>query len=152
MVVKVQVSIDAPKEAVWKVITDIENAQNNIIGIEKVEVLEKPADGLVGLKWTETRTLFGKTAKETMWITDARENESYRTRAQSHGSVYVTKMAVADHKGGTQLAMTFEGTPQTFGAKLMSATMGFLFKNATKKALMQDLLDIKAVVEKARGT
>jgi hypothetical protein len=44
--------------------------------------------------------------------------------------------------------MTFSGEAQTFGARLMSATMGRLFKNATKKALMQDLNDIKAAVEK----
>jgi uncharacterized membrane protein len=148
MNIQVQVSIKASKEEVWKVITDIENAQNTITGIEKVEVLEKPADGLVGLKWKETRTLFGKTAIETMWITIAKENEFYRTRAESHGSLYISNLVLSEQDHGTQLTMEFEGIPQTFGAKLMSATMGFLFKNATKKALMQDLVDIKTAIEK----
>jgi len=148
MIMKVQVSINGAREKVWPVITNIENAHKTISGIEKIEVLEKPAEGLVGLKWRETRTLFGKTATEVMWITDARENESYSTRAESHGSVYKTNLALSEQGQNTQLTMEFEGVPQTFAAKLMSATMGIFFKGATKKALMQDLVDIKTAVEK----
>lgn len=72
MAIKVDVTIDGPKEEVWNVIADIENSPNTITGIEAVEILEKPNDGLVGLKWQETRTLFGRTATEIMWITDAK--------------------------------------------------------------------------------
>ena len=51
MNVEVQVDINGTKEDVWKVITDIENSTNTISGIEKIEILEKPADSFVGLKW-----------------------------------------------------------------------------------------------------
>ncbi len=147
MLIRAEVTIEASAEEIWKVITDIENSTQTITGIEKIEILERPAEGFVGLKWEETRTLFGQTATEIMWITDAEENKSYRTRAESHGSVYITKLALSEEDGATRLTMEFEGIPQTFGARLMSATTGRFFKGATEKALMQDLADIKAAVE-----
>jgi carbon monoxide dehydrogenase subunit G len=150
MVIDLEVQINAPKEPVWDVITDIENSDSTIAAIEKLEILEKPASGLVGFKWRETRTMFGKTATEVMWITEATTNECYKVRAESHGSIYVTTMALWDNNGHTQLSMKFEISPQTFVAKLMWATTGMLFKGATKKALMQDLENIKAVIERNR--
>lgn len=147
MNIETQVTIQGTKESIWQVITDIENAVSTISGIEKVEILEKPENGLVGLKWRETRTMFGKTAVETMWITDAVENEYYQTRAESHGAVYVTKLSISELDNSTSLKMKFSGTAQTLVAKVMIGIMGIFFKNATRKALAQDLVDIKEVVE-----
>ena len=145
-----KISVNAPKQDVWRVITDIENATNTISAIENIEILNKPSDGIVGLKWSETRIMFGKSATETMWITDAVEDDFYATEAQSHGAVYRSKMYVADQDGATELGFEFNAEPQTFGAKFLSATMGFLFKGATEKAMHQDLVDIKAKVESAQ--
>ena len=149
MRIEATVSVDAPKHSVWQKITDIEHAAQTISGIESVEILNKPADGLVGLKWKETRTMFGKQATETMWITDAIEDDYYLTEAQSHGSIYRAKVQVADEDGKTRLSMDFDAEPQTVGAKILSATMGFMFKGATQKALLKDLEDVKAAVETA---
>ncbi len=147
MKLAVEAVIDGPKEKVWELITDIENSKETISGIEKIEVLEKPAEGLVGLKWRETRTMFGREATEIMWITDAKEHESYRVRAENSGAIYLTAFQLAEQDAGTRLTMEFEAQPQTFVAKLMSALTGRFFKNATQKALEQDLLDIKRAVE-----
>jgi hypothetical protein len=141
------IAINAPKERVWEVITDIHNSAENISGIEKIEILKEPADSLVGLKWRETRTLFGKQATEIMWITDMEEHNYYQTRAESHGSIYISRLAVADQNDGSVLTFSFDGQPQTFGAKFMAFVMGWMFKGATKKALMKDLEDIKTAVE-----
>ena len=62
MVVEAQVTIKGSKTAIWAAITNIANASETISGIENIKVLEKPANGLVGLKWRETRTRFGKPA------------------------------------------------------------------------------------------
>jgi carbon monoxide dehydrogenase subunit G len=148
MKLEVEVRINASKEKVWGIIADIENSINTIAGIEKIEILEKPETGLVGLKWRETRTLFGKTATEVMWITEVEDQSFYKTRAESHGMVYLTTMAVEPAGVETRLSMAFEGIPQTFAGKLMSATMGRFMANATKKALQKDLEDIKNAVEK----
>ena len=147
MKIKVEVPIQGSNEDIWKVITDIENSPINITGIEKVEVHDNPGESLIGLKWTETRTLFGKTATETMWVTEAEKNENYKTRAESHGAVYTTFVHIFEKEGKTYLGMEFNSEAQSFVAKLMAGVFGLMFKNATKKALHQDLLDIKKVVE-----
>ncbi len=151
MIVESQVTINGTKAAVWKVITAIESATETISGIEQVEVLEQPENGLVGLKWRETRTLFGKTATEEMWITDAVDNEFYRTRAESHGCVYVSTMSISGNNDGCTLTMSHQAKPQSLVAKLLSFPMGFVFKGAFRKAMLQDLNDIRAAVEKQQG-
>ena len=92
MQLKLEIEIAAAPKKVWKVLADIDGAVGRISGIEKIEVLERPKkkQDLVGLKWRETRLMWGKEAVETMWITDAVENQFYRTRAESHGAVYVS--------------------------------------------------------------
>lgn len=147
MHISTSIDIHAPKEDVWKVITDMESAPERIEAIQSVEILERPEHGLAGLKWTETRTLFGKQASETMWVTEAETNSFYKTRAESHGAIYLSTISVEENDGVTTLSMQFGGKPVTFGAKLMSGLMGWMFKGATKKALVKDLEDIKKVVE-----
>ena len=147
MIVEAQVTINGSKAAIWAAITNIENASETISGIENIEVLEKPASGLVGLRWRETRTLRGKPATVEKWITDAAENKFYKTRAESDGFVFVTTKSISDSSGGTTLTESHEFMPQGIVAKLMSIPMGFLFKGMAKKAVLQDLNDIKAAVE-----
>lgn len=147
MRMSVDVLVRAPRKVVWDVVADIPNAASTVKGIEKVEVLERPASGLVGLKWRETRKMFGKEATEVMWITSASEPSHYDTRAESHGAVYTTRIALEDAPGGTRLSMEFGAAPQTFGAKVMGALFGVLMKGSMRKAIQKDLDDIKAAAE-----
>jgi len=147
MKISVDTDIEAPRQRVWEIITDIEHANANISGIDLVEVLEKPADGLRGLKWRETRTMFGKRATEVMWITDVEEGRSYDTQAESHGSIYRSRLALDEEQDHTRLTMSFVGEPQNLAAKAMWLATGWMFKGATAKALRQDLRDIKAAAE-----
>jgi carbon monoxide dehydrogenase subunit G len=151
MDVATSVLIHAPRAAVWRRITDIEHAAGTISGIEKIEILERPASGVVGLKWKETRKMFGKTATETMWITDAVEPEFYKTRAESHGAIYVASLELAERAGGTELTMRFSGEAVKTSAKLMWTLTGWMFRGAMRKACGKDLSDIKAAVEGTRA-
>ena len=147
MIVEAQVNINGSKAAIWAAITNIENASETISGIENIEVLEKPANGLVGLKWRETRTLFGKSATVEKWITDAAENEFYKTKAEDGGFVYLTTKSISESNGGITLTETHESEPQGIVAKFLSIPMGLLLRGVAKKYLLQDLNDIKAAVE-----
>ena len=147
MLVEVEVTINGSKAAIWAAITNIENASETISGIEKIEVLEKPATGLVGLKWRETRILFGKPATVEKWITDAAENECYKTRAEDGGFVFLTTNRISESSGGITLSSSHDSKPQGIAARLMSIPMGLLFKGVARKALLQDLNDIKSAVE-----
>ena len=94
--------------------------------------------------------LFGKPASVDKWITDAAENEFYKTRAEDGGFVFLTTKSISESSGGITLAESHESKPQGIVAKLKSAPM-FLFKGVIKKALLQDLNDIKAAVERERS-
>lgn len=147
MLVDVQVTIKGSKAAIWAAMTNIEHAAEILSGIEKIEILEKPANGLVGLKWRETRTLFGKPATADKWITDAVENEFYKTRAESDGFIFLSTMSIAEDSGGMTLTSIHDSEPQTLGTRIMSIPMALFFKGVAKKALLQDLNDIKSAVE-----
>lgn len=149
MKLKAEIIINGTKEQIWKVITDIEGSVETINAIEKIEILEQPESGVLGLKWEETRTMFGKSATEIMWITEAIDNEYYQTRAENNGAIYISRLQIEDMGGQTKLTMEFEGEAQSAAAKIMSFLTGFLFKGATEKALQADLKDIKSSVEQA---
>ena len=152
MLVDVQVTINGSKAAIWAAMTNIENATAIIRGIDKIEILEKPANGLIGLKWRETRMLFGKPATADKWITDAAENAFYKTRAESDGFIFLSTMRISESSGGTTLTSIHDSQPQSIGAKIMSIPMGLLFKGVARKALLQDLNDIKSAVEQQEST
>ena len=150
MIVEAQVTINGSKAAIWAVITNIANASETISGIENIEVVERPANGLVGLRWRETRMYFGKPATVEKWITDAAENEFYRTRAESDGFVFLSTLRIAESGGGVALTSSHDTQPQGIVAKLKSIPMP-LFRGVVKRALLQDLNDIKAAVERERS-
>jgi hypothetical protein len=146
MIVEAQVAIKGSRAAIWKAITNIENAPKLISGIDNIEVVEKPASGLVGLKWRETRTLFGKPTTVEKWITDAAENEFYKTKAESDGFIFLTTKRISEGSGGITLSESHESKPQNI-ARVLSLPMLFLFKGVVRKTLLKDLNDIKAAVE-----
>jgi len=148
MQTQVSIVINSGKEEIWQAITDIENCQSMISAIIKINILIKPDDGLIGLKWQETREMFGKEATETMWITDAVANDYYCTRAENHGAVYITRLELRSQGDSTELSMTFSAVAETMVAKILSALMGVFIKSSLKKALTNDLVDIKTYIEK----
>lgn len=148
MIVDAQITINGGRAAVWNVMTDFESATKFIKGIIGIEIIEKPATDLVGLRWRETRMLFGKPATVGKWITDAIEGEFFTTRAESDGYIFLSTTSIAENgNGAVTLTTSHDSLPQTFAAKL-SAPMMLLFKGVARKALLQDLQDIKAAVER----
>lgn len=140
------VTINADISKVFTVFTDLGKASDRISGISKLEVLEGPSKLAVGTKWKETRTVFGKEATETMWVTELSKNKSYSVDAESHGTKYSSTFTFSSVDGGTEVTWVFAGTPQTFGAKVMGL-LGILFKGATQKMLEADLQDLKKACE-----
>ena len=149
MIVEAQVIVNGTKAAVWAVMTDIEHAAEILSGAESIEIVEKPASGLVGTRWRETRMYFGKPATVEKQITEAIENDYYKTRAEDSGFVFLATMSISDGgaDGCLKLTSSHDTRPQGFVAKLKSAPTIF-FKGVIRKALLQDLNDIKAAVEK----
>jgi carbon monoxide dehydrogenase subunit G len=142
--------INAPPAAVFAAATDFANAPSRIKGITKMELL---TDGpvRVGTRFKETRVMFGKEATETMEVVDLQPGRSYTLLANSCGCEYRTTVSVAaDPSGrGSTISFDFSARPLSFGARLMSALMGWMMKGACVKAVRQDLTDLKTSLEAA---
>lgn len=140
--------VSASAGVVWAVMTDIENAEDTISAIQSIVILSEPQAFDVGTRWRETRTMFGKQATEEMWISSVDPGASYVAEAESNGAKYTTTMkVVATGERSSRVSMSFGAKPTGTMAKVMGATLGKLFENATRKALAQDLDDIAAVAE-----
>ena len=146
MIVEAAVTVAGSRTAVWAVITDIDHAATTYSGVEEIEVLERPLSGLVGLKWRETRILFGKPAAVEKWITDAAEPEYYSARAESDGFVFVSTKRLSEHDGVVTLTESHESQPQTLMARLQMIPMALFFKGVIRKAILQDLHDVNAAL------
>jgi len=146
---KIQVSIDilASPRKIWESITDVNAWQSMIRGIEKIEFLNQPKEGLVGLKWKETRILFGKPATEIMWITAAEPDKGYTVNAESHGARYITELSIEQMTGHCRLIQEFQSIPQTLGARILAFLFGTMMKKSVIKAFESDLEDMKAAIE-----
>jgi carbon monoxide dehydrogenase subunit G len=146
--VKIQdsITINAERDRVFEMFCDLGKAAETIQAITKIEVLSGPAQLNIGTKWRETRTMFGKEATEVMWVTEYERNVSYVAEAESHGAHYRSSYRFTPEGRGTRVTMSFEGTPRTFGARV-AGVLGVLFAGATKKALHQDLTDLKRACE-----
>ncbi len=140
--------VEAPTDVIWTIMTDLEGSEETISAIQSVEILSGGDDFGIGTRWRETRTMFGKQATEVMWVTEVDPGKSYVVEAESHGAKYTTTMHVtAIGERTSEVSMVFGAESIGTMTKIISATVGRLFENATRKALAQDLDDIAAAAE-----
>lgn len=151
MNLNVSIDINATKAGVWTAITDITHCQQMISGIKDLTIISQPSDTLVGLKWRETREMFGKDATETMWITEYKAEEYYCTRAENCGAIYLTKMSLTSNSDNqetsTVLTMSFSSSADKLWVRALSAIMGIFIKKSMVKMIRKDLEDIKRFIE-----
>jgi carbon monoxide dehydrogenase subunit G len=141
--------VDAPPDRVWDVLTDLEHSPEVIRAIGSVEIHTGPGFD-VGTRWTETRTMMGRTASETMEVTAIDIGRSYVVEADSGGTHYRSEFRITPAGDGTALTMTFGGRPAGLVGRVAAATLGRLFARPTRKALAADLDDIAQTSERSR--
>ena len=137
--------VNAPPDRVFDVFTDFENAPENVRGIKALELLT-PGPLKKGSRFRQTRVISGHEETEEMEVTDFRPGESYSVGGESHGARYAGTMKVSPDGKGSKVEMRFTFTPISVFAKLM----GFMAQgmvDSFKKALQQDLEDLKKVAE-----
>ncbi len=147
MTVEAQVTINGTLEAVWAVMANIEKAAEILSGVEKIEIVERPASGIRGLKWRETRLLFGKSVTVEKVVIAGAENEFFSTESKEGGFLFSTTNLIREKGDGILLLSRHTTIPQGFTAMLKSLPMVF-FKCMIKKAMLQDLNAIKKAVER----
>ena len=139
-------SINAKPQRVFELMSDFEHAGDYISAINKVEMHTEGPVG-VGTRFTETRTMFGKEATETMEVSIFEPGQSYTLLAGSHGSRYTSIMRALPEGDGTRVEFEFHAEPHSFMAKTMSMLLGPLMKGAVAKAMGQDLEDLRVAAE-----
>jgi carbon monoxide dehydrogenase subunit G len=139
--------IAAPPDVVFARIADIPRWADNISGIDSIEMLtEGPVQ--VGTRFRETRTLMGKQATEEMTVAEFDPPNRITLDAESRGNRYRSAHICEPTPTGTRVRMDFEGTPISFGAKLL-APLCVVFAPMMKKCVTQDLKDLQATIEGA---
>lgn len=137
--------IDADPERVFEVFTDVARAPERVTGIKEVTML---TDGPVGrgARFRETRVMFGKDATEELEFTDFQPPRSYTIGCESCGVYFTSVFTFAPEAGGTRVNMDMRSRALSLKTKLM-APMCILFAGSAKKAMRQDLLDLKRFAE-----
>ena len=146
--VEVRRRVAAPVERLWAVATDPAGAPAVMSGIDSVEVLTPGPFG-VGTRWRETRTMMGRSATEEMTVTAVEPQRGYTVEAASSGVRYVSTFGCAPAPdGGTDVRMTFGGTPSSAVTRVFAAVTGPLVRRSVTKALDRDLADLAAAAER----
>ncbi len=140
--------IKASPAAVWKVLTDLDNAPKNIKGIDAVERVDGKGYA-VGVSWRETRRIFGKAQTELMEVATADKPKSTSVVSESSGTVFTTKFTLAPGSSSTRLECEFSAVAGelTVGQRILTAIFSKAGMSASKKMLEQDLADIAAAAE-----
>jgi len=147
MKLTLHLDINANLPDTYQTFTDIQGSQDTIAGIEKIETVD-PTGNLVGTRWRETRTEFGKTDTIEMWVTDAKANDFYTVESDAHGTHYTSTYRFESlGDDSTRVTFEFTGKPLTIGAKLATPLM-MLFIGPTKKLFLKDMQDLKSKLEK----
>lgn len=144
--ITVEKQVNAPPDRVFALSSDFATMPERIPAIKKVEML---TDGpvRVGTRFKETRVMLGKEATETMEVTAFDPPRGYNLGANSCGCIYDSRIEIVPNGNGTNISITFVGTPVSFFAKLMSP-FSKLFAGTLRKCLDGDLEAIKAAAER----
>ena len=139
--------IHATREEVFAVVSDIENAPRNIVGIEEVEMLTEGPLG-VGTKFRERRMMFGREAAEELTVTSYDPPNGYVVECESGGVHFRTEFLLIPDISGTHLRVVCDATPRTIVAKVVFPIAMFT-SDITSKCIDSVLCDIKKVAEAA---
>ncbi|KAA0918629.1 SRPBCC family protein [Dietzia sp. ANT_WB102] len=142
--------VAASPDDVWAVLTDIPEAHRTLSGVQAVEILT-PGPYQPGLRWRETRKMFGMKATEDMMVLTSEPPHSTTIVAENGGTEYKTVFTITpDADGGSTLRMQFgaETTHAPAVSRVVMALFGRLAEKATRKTMEQDLADIATEAER----
>lgn len=137
--------IAAPRNVVFALATDMSRAVDVYSGIEAIEPLDDEPMG-IGYRWRETREIMGRQATEELEITHYDPEGSYTAESDSCGCRYTATLRCDPVGDETLTTLEVTSRPNTFLAKLM-APLGAIMAGPMKKALAQDLADLKRAAE-----
>lgn len=142
--------IRAPVEVVFDLLADIPAWPEVIPAITRIEVLNGDAIA-VGTNFRETRVMFGREAHEVMTVAEMERPFRLVLTAENHGARYRAEHRLAPASEGARLALSFEGIPITFAARLFQP-IGRLMLPRVRRMLEEDLDALRTVAEQRGRT
>src|SRR5699024_7820455 len=118
-------------------------------GVISVEILtNKPYEP--GLRWRETRKMFGIKATEEMMVVGSEPPGATRIGAENGGSEYTTIFTSKTDATGPTLRTRFsaETAHAPAASRVVMALMGGVAERSTRKSMEQDLADIATEAER----
>lgn len=140
--------VDAPPMAVWRVLTDLDQAPRSLSQIVAIERIAGDDYG-PGTRWRETRRMFGREETQELWVESADPPHSTVVRSQAGGVYYTTTFEVTPRAAGSRITMRFAGEQQAPSVlqQIAWTILGPLGMRVTRKAMQGDLDDIAAAAE-----
>lgn len=140
--------VDAPAEAVWSVLTDLDGAVDTLRGVIAIERVSGTGYA-VGTRWRETRKMMGKAETLELWVSEVEPQRRTVVKAQAGGVDYSTVFTLTAAGAGTQVDMEFSGasTDPSLRSRLSMVVFGSLGLWITRRVMAQDLRDIAAKAE-----
>jgi uncharacterized protein YndB with AHSA1/START domain len=134
--------IDAPLEAVWRVVTDVPGRAGWLTAVRQAE-LRTPGPFRAGTVWAETRTAAGGDAvTEEFRVIEAVEPERLVVTSPGIGADYRMTYTFEPHRGGTLVTVTQDGTPTAPAGRFLAWIFGALAAETASSALRRDLDDL----------
>jgi len=138
--------VDAPPSVVFALFTDFEHAPEHVSGISRLEILT-PGPMRIGTRFRETRRMNGHESTEELEVTAFEPGRHYDLRRRAGGTEFRQAFRFAAERTGTQVEVDFESEPLSLAAKLMTPITNHSVTGSMKKAIVQDIEDLRRYAE-----
>ena len=128
-------------EQAWAVLAAVERYPDRVDSYESVEFEGEQREG-VGARWRQTRTVFGRSHRQTMEVTGWEAPRELVLVAKEAGARYETRYQLEAVDGGTGVTMTFLVRATNPLAWLFVQTIGRRMLRGTGEAMAGDLVDL----------
>lgn len=132
--ITVERSIQAPAEAVFAAVAEVEDLPEIVPEVTDVEFLTEATSG-VGTRFVETRRQAGRDFVTELEITEHEPPERVRMVAENRGTVWDTLFEVQDQGEGVLLRATMDARAEKLTTRLRNKAMAPLLRNATQAHL-----------------
>ena len=148
--ISVKQEFKGPIEKTWSTLIDLDRYPSRVKSYEAIEWLTSEKS-VVGAKWKQTRTVYGKSHTQTIEVVECLEPTSFVLTATEAGATYLTRYSLGESKDAktTAVAASFEVRPNNLLSKVFVRLFGKKLLGSTGETLQSDLSDLANAEDEA---
>jgi uncharacterized protein YndB with AHSA1/START domain len=139
--------INAPVDAVFRIVSDVQQFSKTRSGIVRLEFISDVESG-VGTKFRETRRVKNKEMTMDFEITEYVPNDRVRIVNDTHGTIWDTLMTVEQQEHQTKLTLEMDARAYQFLPRIIYP----FIRGMVQKSIEADMDSVKAFCEDQRAT